>query len=252
MTGLYRDLGLYIYEKSHYSHGEHIAEVEQILTWYRRGNTRILDIGCSGGLHALEFARRGFSVTGIDIEPSAIELAIKRSKDEDQEVRFFVMDIEKDEIPGLGKFDFIYSIGNVLSHVRKDNILEVIRKIHGCLDKNGIFLFDVLMNAKPFQEEIRPGEKDLQIIWKRKINEKTGRISMDGIFLESAFTQHFEIWGYTIEEMTDLLNFSGFRDIEFCEKLDFRTKNKTKNPISLYFRSKQGNNYEIVQYKGSL
>lgn len=79
MTGLYRDSGLEIYEKSHYSHGEHIAEVERILAWYKRRNTKVLDIGCSGGLHALEFSKRGFSVTGVDIEQSAIELAKKKS-----------------------------------------------------------------------------------------------------------------------------------------------------------------------------
>lgn len=70
---------LEIYEKSHYSHGEFIKEVEQILTWYKSKNTRILDIGCSAGLHALEFARKGFSVTGVDIEATAIELAKKKS-----------------------------------------------------------------------------------------------------------------------------------------------------------------------------
>ncbi len=240
MTELYRNSGLRIYEKSHYSHGEHIAEVEQMLAWYLPRNTGMLDIGCSGGLHALELARRGFSVTGIDIEPSAIELAIERVKDENLKARFFVMDIEKDDISRLGKFDLIYSIGNVLSHVKKDRIPDVMRKINGCLDKNGIFLFDVLINAKPFQEKIRPGEKDLQIIWKRKINEKTGRISMDGIFLDFCFIQHFEVWGYTIEEMTDLLNLSKFRDIGFCGKLDFSMEDKTKNPISLYFRCKSG------------
>ncbi len=88
----------------------------------------------------------------------------------------------------LKKFDFIYSIGNVLSIVKKDHIFEVFKKICDCLDEKGILLFDVLMNSKPFQEELYPKENELQIIWKRKIDEKTGRISMDGIFLESGFT----------------------------------------------------------------
>ena len=58
MTGLYRDSGLDVYERSHYSQGEHISEVKQILTWYKAENTHVLDIGCSGGLHALEFAEK--------------------------------------------------------------------------------------------------------------------------------------------------------------------------------------------------
>ncbi len=236
MTELYRKSGLAVYEKSHYSNREHIHEVEQILTWYRERDTNILDIGCSGGLHALEFARRGFSVTGLDIEPSAIEIARKRKHTENLKARFYVIDIENDELAGLGKFNFIYSIGNVLSHVNREHFLEILQKISGCLDTDGVFLFDLLMNEQPFQEEIYPD--DLQIVWKRKIDEKTGRISMDGIFLESGFRQHFDVWGYKIDEIIGILNSLCFKIIDFSEKLDFIEKNKTKNPISLYFRAK--------------
>ena len=239
MTELYRNSGLEIYEKSHYSHGEHITEVEQILRWYRRRKARVLDIGCSGGLHALEFSKRGFPVTGMDIEPSAIKLAKKRASSGNQKAKFLVLDIGKDELPCAEKFDFIYSIGNVLSHVKKDHIFEVLKKICDCLDEKGILLFDVLMNSKPFQEELYPKENELQIIWKRKIDEKTGRISMDGIFLESGFIQHFDVWGYTVEEITRILNSLGFGKVEYSPKLDFISKNKTKNTISLYFRAER-------------
>jgi SAM-dependent methyltransferase len=234
MTELYRDSGLEIYEKSHYSHGEHILEIEQILSWYSNKNMHILDIGCSGGLHAIEFAKRGFSVTGVDMEPSSIELARKRK--ENLKLDFRVLDIENNELLYPEKFGLIYSLGNVFSHIKKGKILEVIRKIKDCLSKNGILLFDVLINSKPFEKEII--QDDLQIIWKREIDEKTGSISMDGIFLESGFIQHFDVWGYTIEEMKCILERSGFEDIEFSEKLDLIEKNKTKNPISLYFRAK--------------
>ncbi len=237
MTELYRKPGLAVYEKSHYSRREHIHEVEQILAWYTGRNTHILDIGCSGGLHALELARRGFVVTGLDIEPSAIEIARKRKHNENIKARFYIIDIENDELAGLGKFNFIYSIGNVLSHVNPEHLPGILQKIKGCLDDGGIFLFDLLMNEPPFQEEIYPGDGDLQIIWKRKIDEKTGRISMDGIFLESGFRQHFDVWGYKKDEIIKTLNSLGFKTIDFSEKLDFIEKNKTKNPISLYFRT---------------
>lgn len=240
MIELYREPGLKIYEKSHYSHGEHIIEVKQILSWYRRRNTRILDIGCSGGLHALEFAKRGYSVTGIDIEPSAIELAKKKSINRGQNAEFRVMDIEKDELSSLGKFDFIYSLGNVLSHVSKEHLPGILWKIRECITDGGILLFDVLIRSEPFQEEIYPGKNDPQIIWKRRIDSSTGRIIMDGTFLEYGFTQHFDVWGYTVGEVTGMLASAGFGDIKYSEKLDFAAKNKIKDPVSLYFRSSAG------------
>lgn len=236
MIELYRDPGLNIYEKSHYSHGEHIIEVKQILSWYRCRRACILDIGCSGGLHAIEFAKRGYSVIGLDIEPSAIELARRRSRN--NRVEFRTMDIDRDDPSALGKFDLIYSIGNVLSHVRKDSLPDILGKIRGSLNEDGILLFDVLINAEPFEEEIHPGKSGLQIVWRRNIDGGTGKISMDGTFLEYGFTQHFDVWGYTVEEMKGLLGSSGFSDIEYSETLDFTAKNKSKNPISLYFRAK--------------
>lgn len=235
MTELYKGSGLEIYEKSHYSHGEHVEEVEKILSWYRHRNRRVLDIGCSGGLHAIEMAKRGFKVTGLDIEPSAIELAKKRNHGV-YGAEFMVMDIENHKLAELEKFSLVYSLGNVLSHIKKDNLVNVLRSIRKCMYKNSTFLFDILMNSVPFNEDIPPG--DLQIIWKRKIDRNTGSISMDGIFLDHGFTQHFDVWGYTLEEIRDMLSSSGFSRIEFSENLDFTEKINTKNPISLYFRAR--------------
>ena len=191
MVDLYRDSGLDVYEKAHYSHGEHIAEVEQILAWYHPRKNRVLDVGCSGGLHALEFARRGFRVTGFDIEPSAVSQAEKRAKDQRVQAEFRALDLEKDDISSLGTFDLVYSIGNVMSHLQKDGMYDALRRIRACLDESGLFLFDVFINATLFREEVY--ENDLGIIWKRKLDKQTGRITMDGTFLEFRVTQHFQV-----------------------------------------------------------
>src|SRR5512136_1004597 len=116
---LYRGSGLEIYEKAHYSNGEHVREVEAILSWYRKKGSRVLDLGCSGGLHALELAKRGLRVVGIDAEPSAIELARKRSAALGRDAVFLAADLQSLDPAGLGRFDLIYSLGNVISHVPK-------------------------------------------------------------------------------------------------------------------------------------
>ena len=42
------------------------------------GSGRLLDVGCGGGAHALEFAERGWKVMGVDISPAQLELARRR------------------------------------------------------------------------------------------------------------------------------------------------------------------------------
>src|SRR5512135_3397038 len=101
-VALYRDSGLEIYEKAHYSHGEQIGEIKAILSWYKKENSRVLDLGCSGGLHALELAKRGHRVMGIDLEPSAIALARERSSSMGIEADFSVADLENHALTGFG------------------------------------------------------------------------------------------------------------------------------------------------------
>jgi SAM-dependent methyltransferase len=148
-----------------------------------------------------------------------------------------VIDLEKDDITCLGKFDFIYSIGNVMSHVRKDLIGEVFKNVRACLEEKGVFLFDLLMNEIPFREEVV--EDDLNITWQRRLDEQTGRISMDGTFQEFGITQHFDVWGYSIEELYRIANLSGFSQVDFSDTLDFSpSRTETKNPACLNFRAR--------------
>lgn len=236
MVELYRDAGLDIYEKVHYSHGEHIREVDQILSWYLPRGTRILDIGCSGGLHALEFARRGFSVTGVDVEPSAIERAEERSRSQLLRAAFHALDIGRDDLASLGTFDLIYSLGNVISHIDKNRFGDVLERIRKRLDQDGIFLFDVLIKGNPFLEEIR--EEEHRIFWKRKLDEETDLIRMDGFFEEFDVTCPFEVWGYSVEEVCSIVCQSGFRHVDYSDRLDFSPSGiSTTNPFCINFRA---------------
>jgi ubiquinone/menaquinone biosynthesis C-methylase UbiE len=45
------------------------------------GPGRLLDIGCGGGAHALEFAQHGWAVTGVDVSTAQLELARERGVD---------------------------------------------------------------------------------------------------------------------------------------------------------------------------
>lgn len=52
----------------------------------------ILDVGCGTGRHALELARRGYDVVGVDLSPSMIEQGRRAARTEGLEVTFAVGD----------------------------------------------------------------------------------------------------------------------------------------------------------------
>ena len=58
-----------------------------------KGNERILDLACGFGRHSLEFARRGYEVTGVDITPAYIGYAAKQAGKEKLNAAFICRDI---------------------------------------------------------------------------------------------------------------------------------------------------------------
>lgn len=55
-------------------------------------NKRILDIGCGTGRHAIELAKRGYNVTGIDLSGSQLKRAIEKAKKENLTIDFLRAD----------------------------------------------------------------------------------------------------------------------------------------------------------------
>ncbi|OGD19140.1 MAG: hypothetical protein A2W03_05890 [Candidatus Aminicenantes bacterium RBG_16_63_16] len=234
---LYGRMGLDIYEKAHYSRDEHIEEVRQILTWLPPGPGRVLDIGCSAGLHALELTRQGYSVVGVDLERFAVERGRRRARRRGLRARFRVLDITRDGLSALGRFGFVYSLGNVLSHIGKAEVPGVLKRILSCLDGRGIFLFDLLIKGSPFRTKIRDDYH--QIFWQRRLDERTGRIGMDGHFPDFGILQHFDVWGYSVDEALELLEAAGFSPDGVSDRLDFAgPAAEESNPFCLNFRAR--------------
>ena len=94
---------------------------DMLLSWLPQDLTgrRILDAGCGTGALAVEAARRGAEVVGIDVSPQLISIAVERApKDVHGKVTFLSGDMLD---PRLGHFDHIVSM-DVLIHYQADQI----------------------------------------------------------------------------------------------------------------------------------
>ncbi|PNV31910.1 hypothetical protein C1708_05950 [Streptomyces sp. DH-12] len=74
---------------------------------------RLLDVGCGTGGSALELARLGFTVTGVDLPPEMIGAA--RHKDGADQVVFVTADARS--LPALGTFDAVVTMGEPLTYL---------------------------------------------------------------------------------------------------------------------------------------
>ena len=75
-----------------------------------RGGERILDLACGFGRHALELARRGYAVTGVDITPEYIRYASAQAEKEGLTAQFFCKDIR--EVTYCQEFDVVLNLAD--------------------------------------------------------------------------------------------------------------------------------------------
>ncbi|MDP2630209.1 MAG: class I SAM-dependent methyltransferase [Candidatus Uhrbacteria bacterium] len=123
---------------------------------------RVLDVGCGNGRHAIEFARRGYRVTGVDPAASLIALARKTSGAQGLDIHFFKKDI-RDFSPDQ-KFDAAIAMFSFGFLNKRDEHEQYLRQVVHLLKKGGSF-FLVTSNGT---------NKLARIAQDAKQNKKTG------------------------------------------------------------------------------
>ena len=109
-----------------------------------KGTEKILDLACGFGRHSLEFARRGYDITGIDITPAYIDYANEQAKEESLNAKFFCQDIRT--ITFDKEFDVVLNMADgAIGHLEDDEenhkIFSVIAK---ALKKGGKHFMDIM------------------------------------------------------------------------------------------------------------
>ena len=101
---------------------------DTLLSWLPQDLTgrRILDAGCGTGMLAIEAARRGADVVGIDVSPQLIEIGKERLPDDVKgKISLHAGDMLD---PAYGHFDHIVSM-DVLIHYESDQIAAATAKL---------------------------------------------------------------------------------------------------------------------------
>jgi len=70
--------------------------------------SRVLDVGCGPGRHAVELAKLGYAVTGVDISRRFLDVAAERARDAGVTAAFFQVDAR--QMPFDDEFDAVISL----------------------------------------------------------------------------------------------------------------------------------------------
>jgi magnesium-protoporphyrin O-methyltransferase len=113
---------------------------DTLLSWLPQDLTgrRILDAGCGTGMLAIEAARRGAHVVGIDVSPQLIQIGRERLPDD---VKGNISLHAGDMLDaGFGDFDHIVSM-DVLIHYESDQIAAAIARLAERARNSMLFTF---------------------------------------------------------------------------------------------------------------
>lgn len=177
---------------------------------------KILDICCGPGRHSLEFARRGYSVLGIDISEYLIKKALsglEKEKEKNLDIRFEIADMRNFNYNN--SFDAAVNIFSSFGYFENDieNFI-VFDNIRLSLKKHGIFVFDFL-NRNYLRRNIVPLTrsklKNKIIIQKRNIDGGFifKHIYIDKIKKEPDFTERIRLYDYNT--LTKKIQENGFK-----------------------------------------
>lgn len=147
MKEWYKEDLAYIHDVGHGDYA--LQSASGILDALAQHNIReglIVDLGCGSGLSALEFAKAGYRVLGVDISESLIAIAKTRVPD----AEFRVESLFQTDIPPC---QAVTSIGECLNYLfDTDNdrpmLVQLFHRIYNALTPGGIFIFDI---AEPGQ-----------------------------------------------------------------------------------------------------
>lgn len=109
-------------------------------------NSRILDLGCGNGRHAIQMSKLGFDVVGLDLSPYLLSIAKEEAKKQNRNITFVEGDMRYFNFEK--KFDMVFNGFTSFGFFEDDREnFSVFKNISDHLVSGGFFIFDYLNEA---------------------------------------------------------------------------------------------------------
>ncbi|WP_026486536.1 class I SAM-dependent methyltransferase [Caldanaerobius polysaccharolyticus] len=140
---------------------------------------KVLDVACGSGTYTIELAKRGYNMAGIDLSPDMIDIALKKTAEQNLIIDFRVGDMTDLSHIGEKSFDGVMCMGNSLVHLNDEmSVLKALKEFRRVLKENGKLLLQIINFDRVLKHHIESlpvitnPEKDLVFIRKYHIDQK--------------------------------------------------------------------------------
>lgn len=177
----------------------------------------ILDVPCGYGRHAIELAKQGFQVTGIDISAEFLQTLQKRVDADKLSVTLVHDDILTTEIDSL--FDGAYCLGNSFGYVDYDGMNRFVANVAKALKPGARFVINSGLVAEsilthfPKTGHYVLGDLTIDISNSYVIGESYMATELIYTKPDRSETHYFKHYVYTLSEIKRMLAKNGLRTI---------------------------------------
>jgi ubiquinone/menaquinone biosynthesis C-methylase UbiE len=201
--------------------------VEKIIKKYNK-RKKFLDLGCGTGRFTIELAKRGYSMTGLDITSEILEVAQRNAKKVKVKVKFIKGNILNFKLKK--RLGVIWARGSIGDLINISDVKRAFRNIRNNLSKKGIFVFDV-RDFSYYMKKFKDGFRSENRVFKQrnkvmtfnfsaKLDKKTKIERMKGEIvvktgknIKKYIVNHILRY-HTRKGVTSLLNNAGFNVLE--------------------------------------
>ncbi len=183
----------------------------------------VLDLACGTGTMACLLAERGYELIGVDFSPEMLAVAAEKALDVAGERPIFLCQAMED-LDLYGTVDACVCLLDSVNHVTEpDRLARALARVLLFLEPGGLFVFDVhtpehlrALDGGLFLDETDEG----YCVWRTEYDpaERICTYAMD-VFrhvqddLWSRDGEIHEEYAYTVEQLTELLQTTGFVDV---------------------------------------
>lgn len=178
----------------------------------------VLDLCCGQGRHSVQLAKRGFKVTGLDLNEEYLDLASKAAEAAKVTIETVASDMR--EIPFENKFDAIVNMYSSFGYLESEaEDLKVLESAAKALKAGGQLLLDMLNREwaidNYIQNDWHTGADGTLYVERRDLDLATSRMHVHFIVVDPEGGRRESIGHiirlYTLTEMTRLLERVGMR-----------------------------------------
>lgn len=205
-------------------------EVSRVMTLTQRSNGDLLDLCCGPGRHAVEFAQRGFHVTGVDRSTFLLDRAREHASQAGASVEWVLEDMRRFLRPGT--FDLACNLFTSFGYFEDEqDDLRVLQNLQQSLKDDGVLVIETLGKerlARVWQNAICTELADGSLLVQRpQLLNDWCRIRSEWTLIKDGHARSFsfEHTIYSGRELKDLLLSSGFNEVQLFGDLQGSTYN---------------------------